>query len=233
MSTLFTKIPARLDYVDAVYKVLFDAISDGSLAPGARLTQEQIAEQLSVSRSPVLQALRLLKKDGFVQDAPGRGVQVTPLSVESIAKVYQVRGVLDGLAARLAAEREEVVDTRLIAEGRRVSRGDDVKAMIEADLAFHVAIYHASGNDLIGESLQLHWAHLRRVMGVVLQVSAQRRHIWDEHEAIARAIKAGDARLAAKLSEQHAVHARAGTLERLGRVIDARSASGRDARIAA
>jgi len=223
----FAKIPARLDYVDAVYKVLFDAISDGSLAPGVRLTQEQIAEQLSVSRSPVLQALRLLKKDGLVQDAPGRGVQVKPLSVDWIAKVYQVRSVLDGLAARLAAEQDCVIDACLITEGRRVSRGDDVKAMIDADLAFHAAIYEASGNELIGESAQLHWVHLRRVMGTVLQVSAQRKHIWDEHEAIARAIKAGDGRLAAKLAEQHAANARVGTLERLGRVIG----SGVDARI--
>jgi hypothetical protein len=50
---------------------LLDAISDGSLAPGERITQEDIAEQLAVSRQPVLQALRLLKKDGFVLDAPG------------------------------------------------------------------------------------------------------------------------------------------------------------------
>ena len=231
MSTPLAKLPARLDYVDAVYKVLFDAISDGSLAPGARLTQEQIAEQLSVSRSPVLQALRLLKKDGFVQDAPGRGVQVTPLSVDAIAKVYQVRGVLDGLAARLAAVRDEGLDARLIADGRRVSRGNDVKAMIDADLAFHAAIYRASGNDLIGESAQLHWVHLRRVMGAVLQVSAQRRHIWDEHEGIARAIRAGDARLAAKLAEQHAANARVNTLERLGRVIESRSESRSDSRL--
>lgn len=228
--TAFAKLPARLDYVDAVYKVLFDAISDGTLAPGARLTQEQIAEQLSVSRSPVLQALRLLKKDGLVQDAPGRGVQVTPLSVDWIAKVYQVRGALDALAARLAAERGETIPRQLIVEGRRISKGDDVQAMIEADLAFHAAIYRASGNELIEESAHLHWVHLRRVMGAVLQVSAQRRHIWDEHDGIARAIDAGDAPRAARLAEEHARNARDNTLERLGRVLDAGRGAG-DARV--
>ncbi len=217
----FAKLPARLDYVDAVYQVLFDAISDGSLAPGARLTQEQIAEQLSVSRSPVLQALRLLKKDGLVQDAPGRGVQVTPLSVDWIAKVYEVRGVLDALAARLAADRGETIPRHLVVDGRRISKGDDVQAMIEADLAFHIAIYRASGNELIEASAHLHWVHLRRVMGAVLQVSTQRKHIWDEHDAIARAIDAGDADLAARLAEDHARNARDNTLERLGRVLDA------------
>jgi DNA-binding GntR family transcriptional regulator len=220
MQTQFAKLPARLDYVDAVYKVLLDAITDGSLAPGIRITQEQIAEQLEVSRSPVLQALRLLKKDGLVQDAPGRGVQVTPLSVDWIAKVYEVRGVLDALAARLAAGRGVTIDRQLIDDGRRTSKGGDVKAMIDADLAFHHAIYVASGNELIQESAYLHWVHLRRVMGAVLQVSAQRKHIWDEHEAIAKAIRIGDGPLAATLAELHASNARANVIERLGRVLD-------------
>ncbi len=217
----FTKLPARLDYVEAVYKGLLDAITDGSLAPGIRITQEQIAEQFDVSRSPVLQALRLLKKDGLVQDAPGRGVQVTPLSVDWIAKVYEVRGVLDALAARLAAGRRATIARALFVEGRRASRGSDVKAMIDADLAFHNAIYVASGNELIAESAYLHWVHLRRVMGAVLQGSTQRKHIWDEHEAIAVAIASGDARLAARLALQHASNARANVIERLGKVLEA------------
>lgn len=220
MTVPLAKLPARLDYVDAVYKVLLDAITDGSLAPGVRITQEQIAEQLDVSRSPVLQALRLLKKDGLVQDAPGRGVQVTPLSVDWIAKVYEVRGVLDALAARLAARRGSRLDPALIDAGREASAGSDVKAMIDADLAFHTAIYAASGNELIHESAYLHWVHLRRVMGAVLQVSAQRRNIWDEHQAIANAIEARDADLAAALAEKHASNARANVLVRLGKVLE-------------
>jgi len=220
MTPHFAQLPARLDYVDAVYKALLDAITDGSLAPGLRITQEQIAEQMNVSRSPVLQALRLLKKDGLVQDAPGRGVQVTPLSVDWIAKVYEVRGVLDGLAARLAAERGARLDPGLLADGLRASEGTDIKALIDADLAFHTAIYEASGNALIHESAYLHWVHLRRVMGAVLQVSAQRRHIWDEHQAIADAIHARDGALAARLAERHSSNARANVVERLGRVLE-------------
>ena len=217
----FDKLPARLDYVDAVYKGLLDAITDGSLAPGVRITQEQIAEQFDVSRSPVLQALRLLKKDGLVQDAPGRGVQVTPLKLDWIAKVYEVRGVLDALAARLAARRRAIIEPVLMADGRRASRGNDVRAMIDADLAFHTAIYIASGNELIADSAYLHWVHLRRVMGAVLQVSTQRKHLWDEHEAIASAIHAGDSRLAASLAAQHASNARTNVIARLGDMLDA------------
>ncbi|MDE2324321.1 MAG: GntR family transcriptional regulator, partial [Betaproteobacteria bacterium] len=154
MRTALAKIPTRTDYVEEVYKVLLNAISDGTLAPGVRITQEEIAEQLDVSRSPVLQALRLLKKDGFIQDAPGRGVQVAPLDTEWIAKIYEVRGALDALAARLAARRRARIDPALLENGRRIAHDDDVNAMIDADMAFHSAIYQAAGNDLIAQSAQ-------------------------------------------------------------------------------
>src|SRR3954463_2070928 len=106
MLTRLVQLEATPDLVDRVYRSLGDAISDGSLAPGQRITQDEIAQQLAVSRQPVLQALRLLKKDGFVQDAPGRGLQVAELDAQWTRNVYQVRGALDALAARLAAQRK-------------------------------------------------------------------------------------------------------------------------------
>ena len=112
------KLPSRTNYVDEVYKVLLDAISDGSLAPGTRVTQEELAEQLDVSRSPVIQALRQLKTDGLVQDAPGRGLLIAPLEPQTIGHVYKIRGVLDELAAGLAAERRAKIDPDVIRKGR-------------------------------------------------------------------------------------------------------------------
>jgi DNA-binding GntR family transcriptional regulator len=203
-ATPLVRLEAAPDLVDQVYRALRDAISDGSLAPGERLTQEDIAQRLAVSRQPVLQALRLLKKDGFVQDAPGRGVQVTPLDPDWIANVYQVRGALDALAAKLAAQHRYRIDPALIAAGRRAEKEAKVQDMIEADLAFHQAIYQGARNPLIAPSAHQHWHHLRRVMGAVLQSSRQRESLWDEHEAIAQAIASGDADRAAHLIEQHA-----------------------------
>ncbi len=191
------------DLVDRVYRALVDAISDGSLAPGERITQEDIAARLAVSRQPVLQALRLLKADGLVHDAPGRGVLVAPLDATLIASVYQVRAALDRLAVRLAAMRHAQLDPRLLDAGRKAARGRHVQAMIEADLAFHQAIYAASGNPLIEQSALLHWRHIRRAMGAVLQRSGLREAVWDEHEAIAAAIAAGNADRAEALIGGH------------------------------
>ncbi len=217
-----TRISSRTDYVDEVYKTLLDAISDGTLTPGSRIKQEDIAEQLNVSRSPVLQALRLLKKDGLLEEAPGRGLVVARLDPVRMAHLYRVRGALDALAARLAAERRATIARSLIDAGRAAAAGSDVKAMIDADTAFHHAIYEASGNPLIIETSSLHWIHLRRVMGAVLQHRAGRESIWDEHEAIMDAIHRGDADSAAALSERHAALARQTLLLSLEQALQAK-----------
>ncbi len=203
MSSNLIKIESTPDLVEQVYASLLDAISDGTLPPGARIMQEDIAEQLAVSRQPVLQALRLLRKDGFVLDAPGRGVLVAPLDVTTLVQIYQVRSTLDALAARLAAQAKVVLDARLITQGRVAARGTDIKAMMTADAAFHNAIYAASGNPLIAHTAQKHWHHIRRAMGAVLQLATMRESIWDEHEAIVKAIARGDATKAETLIRQH------------------------------
>jgi len=219
MTAELVKLQASPDLVDQVYRALLDAISDGSLAPGVRITQEDLAERLAVSRQPVLQALRLLKKDGLVHDAPGRGLLVAPLDAGWIAHVYEVRGALDALAAKLAAAKRAVIDPRLLETGRRAARGRNIKAMIEADIAFHHAIYAACGNPLVERSAQLHWVHLRRVMGAVLQQTRQRDKIWDEHAAIAEAIRAGNASRAVELIEHHGRNASENLLARLSDVL--------------
>lgn len=219
MPAQLLQLEASPDLVDRVYRTLGDAICDGSLAPGQRITQEEIAQQLAVSRQPVLQALRLLKRDGFVQDAPGRGVLVTPLDSQWVRHVYQVRGALDALAARLAAARRYRIEPAVLEQGRAAVQGEDVKAMIEADLAFHAALYEAAGNPLIGQSAQLHWRHLRRVMGAVLQQVRQREAVWDEHEAIAQAIASGDGGTAVRLIEEHSQHAGENLAARLDQVL--------------
>ena len=222
MTALLVKLETAPDLVEQVYQRLLDAISEGTLAPGERLTQEDIAERLAVSRQPVLQALRQLKKDGFVLDAPGRGVLVAPLDAEWIAQVYQVRGALDALAARLAASHRYRIDPKLIEYGRKAARGRNVKAMIDADMAFHSAIYAASRNPLIEQSAHQHWRHLRRVMGAVLQSSRQRENLWDEHEAIAKAIAGGDGERAAALINDHSRQASENLAGRLSHVLKTR-----------
>lgn len=207
------------DLTERVYSAIQQAICTGELPAGARLTQEELAAQLAVSRQPVLQALRLLKRDGFVVDAPAkgsardgaprgtRGVMVSALNATDIRQIYQVRSALDALAARAAALTRARLPVTLVTRGRRAAGGDDIAAMIEADSAFHEAIYGASGNSYIAEAAQRHWHPIRRAMGAVLKHLGAREGVWDEHEAILEAIAQGDAERAERLARGHGEHA--------------------------
>jgi DNA-binding GntR family transcriptional regulator len=212
-----TRLSAEPDLVERVYEALLASIADGGLAPGARLTQEELAAQLDVSRQPVLQALRLLKQEGFVVDAGKRGVMVTPIDAQLIAEVYQLRGALDALAARLAAQRKANVDEALVAHGRKAARGRSVDAMIRADIAFHNALYVASGNPLIAQSANRHWAHIRRAMGAVLQAAGLRESVWDEHAQIVVAVRAGEVAGAERLTREHGERAARAVIQSLQR----------------
>jgi DNA-binding GntR family transcriptional regulator len=197
------RIDAPPDLSERVYRQLLGAICEGRLPPGARLRQEELAASLDVSRQPVHHALRLLKKDGLAIDAGRRGLLVAPLEARHVEQLYQVRGVLDGLAAKQAARAGRRVDSALIAAGRRAFAGRDVGAMIAADMRFHEAIYAASGNPLIAESAGRHWHHIARAMGAFLRRSGPRAPVWDEHEAILAAIDRGDAEGAEALARGH------------------------------
>jgi len=168
-----TKIPSRTDYVDLVYTNLRDAISDGTLRPGERITQEDFGRPFGCVPLAGSASATLIKKEGLLEEAPGRGLIVTRLDPERIGHLYQIRGALDGLAAKLAAERKQKISLALIEHGRQVARGSDVHAMIDADMAFHQAIYEASGNPLVAENAFLHWVALSLVDGRCL--AAQRR----------------------------------------------------------
>jgi DNA-binding GntR family transcriptional regulator len=214
-------IPTAPALADLIYQALLNAICDGSLPPGERITQDGLADKFQTSRQPVLQALRMLKTEGLVVDAPaltqgrarGQGLMVSLINSDWIAQVYQVRAALDALAAQLACRRSamnasDVLSPTeaavLVSAGRAAVRSKDMSKMIEADAAFHRRIYVASGNPLIAQSAQLHWHHIRRAMGAVLQSTGAREAVWDEHEAIAHAICTGSARKAEKLMSDHA-----------------------------
>jgi len=197
------RIESTPDLTEQVRQRLLEAICAGELAPGVRVTQEELAASLAVSRQPVLQALRLLKRDGFLTDAGRRGLMVSQLDGRTIAQVYEVRGVLDGLAARRAAMAGIELDRSVIAAGRRAAAGKTLAPMVEADMRFHRLLYAASGNPFIEQTADLHWQHIRRAMGAVLQSEGLRASVWDEHEAILDAIDATDAARAERLAREH------------------------------
>ncbi len=219
--TDITPLNAAPDLAEQAYQAIIDAICDGRYVAGQRITQEALAESLAVSRQPVLQAILLLKRDGLVIDAGGRGVMVAPLTADHIANLYQVRSVLDGLAAREAARRQANLSFRLIGAGRAATRGRDLRAMIEADIAFHRAIYEAAGNPVLLQAAERHWNHIRRIMGVTLSHAGARHAVWDEHEKMLELIVSGRPEAAQQQALLHCEKAGESLVTRLGSMSDA------------
>ncbi|MGB7121028.1 MAG: GntR family transcriptional regulator [Bradyrhizobium sp.] len=206
---------------DQVYARLLEAIIDRTLLPGQRVTQNELADRLGVSRQPVSHALHLLHRQGLLAESGRRGFEVTQLDPERIRQLYEVRGAIDGLAARIAAKRVKT-DTAGRAQleaalraGRTIDKTTPLARLVALDVDFHGAIYRLAGNPVIEETIAPQWPHMRRSMAAVLAELDYRQSAWSEHEAIASHILSGNAKAAATAAEAHAQDAGQMTEERL------------------
>jgi DNA-binding GntR family transcriptional regulator len=197
--------------VDQAYEVILDALCDGTFKPGERLTQEDIAARLNVSRQPVTHALAVLKAQGFLAQSGRRGLTVTAVEPEFFEAIYQFRSAVEPLAVKLATPRlnkQAILRGRsLVEHGRNMVVAGDSRASLQADMDFHSFIYDLSGNRLIGETMRLHWRHLRRAMAEVLLYPGMSISVWQEHSRILEGMIRGDADGAAELMRRHLVEA--------------------------
>jgi len=209
--------------VDIVYQKLMAAIIDCTLLPGQRIRQMDIANSLGVSRAPVSHAFQLLKYQGLVQDSGRKGLEVAAVDPDRVRDLYQVRAALDATAARLAATR--CAEGHLPESGNEISQAFEagmalsaetaLSTRVAADIAFHQAIYRASGNASIAEILGPLWPHLQRAMVLVLGPSESRALAWREHRQILACILAGDPEGSFNAAYRHAAQAGLQTEARL------------------
>ena len=188
---------------EQVRDLIRDRIVRGQLAPGNRLVERTLAEELGVSRVPVREALNLLKGEGFVQDVPRRGVIVTTLSREDIDDLFEVREALEVQAARLAclrATQDEVEYLVGIADRAQQARDSgDFAAIADLNEAFHDAIPRLAHNRTLATTLEplegrLHW---------VLRQNRSPESLIREHSELAAAIAARDPERAADVARRH------------------------------
>jgi len=211
--------------IDQVYERILAGITDRTLPPGHRIRQNELAEMLGVSRQPVSHALHLLHRQGLVAESGRKGFEVTRLDPRRIRQLYEVRGAIDALAARLAAQRVRAdaagraqLETALHA-GRAIDKQTPLAELIALDVDFHRAIYRLADNTAIEEMIAPQWPHMRRSMATVLAELDYRTSAWTEHETIAAKILAGDAKAADSAALAHAQTAGRMTEARL-RAID-------------
>jgi DNA-binding GntR family transcriptional regulator len=207
--------------IDQVYARILDAITDRTLPPGHRIRQNELAEKLGVSRQPVSHALHLLHRQGLVAESGRKGFEVTQLNPKRIRQLYEVRGAIDALAARLAAGRAKSdaagrahLEAALRA-GRGIDKATTLSTLISLDVDFHRAVYGLAGNPAIEEMIAPQWPHMRRSMATVLAELDYRTSAWAEHETIAAHVLAGNAKAAEAAALAHALTAGRMTEERL------------------
>ena len=184
-----------------------ERISSGSLPRGARVHQEDLAEELGVSRTPVREALRRLAAEGLVEMRTNRGARVADVDQVGMRGSYEARTVIEPGAARLAAGRrlaEPLARMRAaVAAQRRSLR--NVQRSFEANREFHLALAEASGNEFLVQFAERLW--VARIGETIYerQVETQERMLLDvrEHEQIIEAIEAGDGRRAESLVRRH------------------------------
>ncbi len=211
--------------IDQVYGRLLEAIIDRTLLPGQRITQNELAERLGVSRQPISHALHLLHRQGLVAESGKRGFEVTQLDPQRIRELYEVRGAIDALAARLAARRVKEDSTArsqleaALEAGLAIDDDAPLARLIAIDVDFHSAIYRLAGNSAIEEMIAPQWPHMRRSMATVLAELDYRGSAWTEHETIAAHIFSGNAAAAEAAALAHAQTAGRMTEEKL-RTID-------------
>jgi len=215
--------PDRLNIasvVDQVYTAIRERITSGSLARGARVHQEDLAEELGVSRTPVREALRRLAAEGLVEMRTNRGARVADVDQAGMRVSYEARTVIEPGAARLAAVQrldEPLARMRAaVAAQRRSLR--NVQRSFEANREFHLALAAASGNEFLSQFAERLW--VARIGETIYerQVQTQERMLLDvrEHEQILEAIEAGDGRRAESLTRRHLADAMKRSLDILG-----------------
>jgi DNA-binding GntR family transcriptional regulator len=198
---------SRIRLVDEVAQVLREGIYAGRFAPGARLRQEELAAQLDVSRTPLREALRILEREGLVAVEHNRGVRVISADHATLLAAYDLREVVDGLAARLAARNRGAAvapQLRAIVEKQRKALSPWSPARHTAgNVDFHRTIIEASGNEYVAGQLPL--VHMTaRVFAPVAHIGPERAEpAIEEHAAILDAIERGAEDDAERLARAH------------------------------
>jgi DNA-binding GntR family transcriptional regulator len=190
---------------DQAYFAIRNLIVTLELPPGAAVREPELVVQLGIGRTPVREALRRLAQERLVEVFPRRGMFVTTVDVRDLARLCEVRAVLEPEAARLAAERatqadlDELQDLLAVLELRR--RRED-RWLIELDQRIHRTIYRASHNHFLAETLEQYYTHALRIWILALARTDLSAAVH-EHAELLEAILRGRGDRAAELMRLH------------------------------
>ena len=190
-----------------VFKYIKAQIINGHYKPGESLVESKMADELSVSRTPIREAIRLLELEGLVDITPNKGAVVLGISRKDVEDIYAIRCLVEGLAARWAAERMSAIDKK---EMQKIidlmdfySEKVDLDELAELDNRFHHIIYEASGSKILNLTL----GNLHQYVQIARLESLKVPHRLDctlaEHHAVLNAFLEGNPKKAEAALAEH------------------------------
>ena len=194
---------------ETVLARLQTAIVQGDLAPGAKLNEPELAKRFGTSRGPLREAIRGLEARRLVQLVPNVGARVVSLDTPQLLDLYETREALEGMAARLAAERMsrqamQELRSLLDAHSRQIARDGEGYYQEEGDYDFHYRVVHGSGNSVLADVLLEDLYQLMRMYRFKFSVGHGRpEQALKEHYRLLEAIEQRDGELAELLMRRH------------------------------
>jgi len=195
---------------EAVFRSLCEALQAGSYRAGDRLREEEVAQRLKVSRTPVREALGRLAARGFVEPAGGRGVIVRDLDISEVLELYAMREIMEGAAARLAAEHASPPEIdalrdieQAFVEASTTDAAEMARERARLNRAFHEAICRAARNRYLDNASRELQDWIALLGPTTFTVAGRPSTSHAEHQAIIEAIAARDGDKAEQLARAH------------------------------
>lgn len=190
---------------EEAYQKLQEAIQSGALKPGTRLRENELAEWLGSSRTPVREALNRLQTEGLIVQEPRRGMIIAELDHNMVAELYVMREVLEGTAARLAARHASDVEIAMLREiaDRDKTLNDDPVKLAKNNRLFHETLYRAAHNRYLLKTLSMLRESMALLGQTTLTVPGRSMTAFEEHDAVVSAIERHDAAAAEDACRSH------------------------------
>jgi DNA-binding GntR family transcriptional regulator len=191
---------------EKAYHLIKEKIVTLELKPLSIIDEQALRKDLGLGRTPIREALHRLAAEGLVIIAPRRGMFVADISITDLQKIFEVRMILEGFCARLAAQRitrEQISQMETSLEALKQVTVKDGKAMMAIDKNLHDLMYQAADNEFLADSLRRLHALSLRLWHLVLDQLEDVKEAVEKHREITEALKMGDGAQAETLVQQH------------------------------
>jgi len=193
---------------EEAYQRILERIVRLEMAPGSVVNEARLREELGIGRTPIREALQRLARENLVRSIPHRGTFVTDVNITDLARITEVRVVLEAHAARLAAEKLTTADREAIEgllELLRPGHATDQRNLMHLDQQIHRLVYRSTHNPFLEATLERYFNLSLRLWYLVLDHGVRLREAVEEHIELLRAVIAGDGQRADECMRRHVV----------------------------